>query len=368
MLPTLLTNNESRPRFEFYPVNCPTLKTVFIESTPFTIGRGEENDLQINSTSVSRVHAELARTRGGYAIRDTGSTNGTCVNGQAVTESALQDGDALQVADVELTFVCSSLGRLQRMVTQPLACKPSARPLRVPDGGGASRRCLNEALLWLATPLRHNAIVDLRTRHAVATLTSIDEPLASALAELDSRDPRSTAARVQSLAWRVAAEGASGPTLLQVEQRSRLDEQLLEDFEQAHVACAADARLGVFFPWEWAADTKPALRLCDQLRSLGARIVLNQFSGSAACVETLSASPPDLLVFAPEVVSHVATQPRRLRRLEIVQASCEAAGIQTVLPGGVNNGDLQTCEALGIGLGVDAVKSTADRPAAFALV
>jgi tetratricopeptide (TPR) repeat protein len=69
---------------------------VTIESPRFTIGRGTENSLCVQSTVVSRSHAELIRVGANYLLRDLGSTNGSFVNGDRIAERMLNDGDALR--------------------------------------------------------------------------------------------------------------------------------------------------------------------------------------------------------------------------------------------------------------------------------
>src|SRR5262249_8121587 len=71
-------------------------RVVHIESPRFTIGRGAENSLCVQSTVVSRSHAELIRVGANYLLRDLGSTNGSFINGDRVTERMLNDGDTLR--------------------------------------------------------------------------------------------------------------------------------------------------------------------------------------------------------------------------------------------------------------------------------
>ncbi len=47
-----------------------------------SLGRDISNDIVINDAEVSRNHAHLYRQAGGFVLEDTGSTNGTFVNGQ----------------------------------------------------------------------------------------------------------------------------------------------------------------------------------------------------------------------------------------------------------------------------------------------
>ena len=69
-----------------------------------TIGRGPENDLPFPSRLVSREHAVVEWTGDTYSIRDIGSSNGTFVNGQRITQAVLQDGDEIWVADERFIF------------------------------------------------------------------------------------------------------------------------------------------------------------------------------------------------------------------------------------------------------------------------
>jgi hypothetical protein len=62
-----------------------------------TIGRTPDNDIQVNTTYVSRHHAVLLSSAGECIIEDLNSTNGLVVNGQRVGRQILQHGDLLAV-------------------------------------------------------------------------------------------------------------------------------------------------------------------------------------------------------------------------------------------------------------------------------
>jgi pSer/pThr/pTyr-binding forkhead associated (FHA) protein len=69
-----------------------------------TIGRMAQADFILEAPLVSRVHCKLTVSRGGdLEVEDTGSTNGTLVNGQPVTRSPLEAGDSLTIGRVEFT-------------------------------------------------------------------------------------------------------------------------------------------------------------------------------------------------------------------------------------------------------------------------
>jgi hypothetical protein len=67
-----------------------------------TIGRANDNDLVARDVLVSRHHGRIAGRRGTLVYTDLGSTNGSRVNGEPVTEVVLGVGDRLQVGDTTL--------------------------------------------------------------------------------------------------------------------------------------------------------------------------------------------------------------------------------------------------------------------------
>lgn len=69
-----------------------------------TVGRGRTNDITLHDASVSREHAELVGSGGGWKVRDLDSTNGVSVNGSRVRERALEFGDTVMFGSVELRF------------------------------------------------------------------------------------------------------------------------------------------------------------------------------------------------------------------------------------------------------------------------
>ncbi len=72
-----------------------------------TLGRGSENDIVIDCSSISVRHAVMERVKGGYELRDLGSTNGTKLNGKARDIIELFDGAPVKIGDVEFGFTLS---------------------------------------------------------------------------------------------------------------------------------------------------------------------------------------------------------------------------------------------------------------------
>ena len=75
-----------------------------VVSTTVSLGRGLSNDVILEDTRVSRHHAQLRYKNRRFWITDLGSTNGTFVNNERVSETVLRDGDVLSLGGLELTF------------------------------------------------------------------------------------------------------------------------------------------------------------------------------------------------------------------------------------------------------------------------
>lgn len=70
-----------------------------LEKERYLIGRDLTADVLIDDRRVSRAHAEIVRRDGKYFVRDLGSKNGTCLNGDHVEAvTLLHDGDEIHVA------------------------------------------------------------------------------------------------------------------------------------------------------------------------------------------------------------------------------------------------------------------------------
>lgn len=75
-----------------------------LQQTLITMGRGLGNDIILEDSRVSRHHAQLRYRQRRFWISDLGSTNGTFVNGEPISEKALHDGDLVSLGGLELTF------------------------------------------------------------------------------------------------------------------------------------------------------------------------------------------------------------------------------------------------------------------------
>jgi hypothetical protein len=97
------------PIAAFAPKVTPNLTSITgevykIEKSVTNIGRGVEADIQVDDTSVSRLHCAIILGTE-VLVRDLGSTNGTIVDGARAMESILRDGSIIKIGNITLTYM-----------------------------------------------------------------------------------------------------------------------------------------------------------------------------------------------------------------------------------------------------------------------
>ncbi|HYT50132.1 MAG TPA: FHA domain-containing protein [Pyrinomonadaceae bacterium] len=91
------------------PEGSKEVELVFVAGgRRLNVGRGTDNDLHLNHPSVSKVHAALKMDAGqNLLVADTGSTNGTHINGVRIPYGEarpIADGDVIAFGEVEARF------------------------------------------------------------------------------------------------------------------------------------------------------------------------------------------------------------------------------------------------------------------------
>jgi predicted component of type VI protein secretion system len=114
------------------------------------IGRDRLNSVVIRDPTASRYHAEIRREAGGYVLHPFGSS-GTLVNGSRVGSPVrLENGDRIEIANVELRFVTGSAPEGARHAERAANDESSQRRTVV---GGAAMEVPSEdnsrSTLWI---------------------------------------------------------------------------------------------------------------------------------------------------------------------------------------------------------------------------
>jgi pSer/pThr/pTyr-binding forkhead associated (FHA) protein len=100
-----------------------------------SIGRDEHNAVCLGDKSVSRHHATVQRVFRGFIIQDEGSTNGTRVNGRAITKQFLKHRDLIEIGKYHLRFLSNAPVQYEdvdktTVLQRPPQPKPATPPQR----------------------------------------------------------------------------------------------------------------------------------------------------------------------------------------------------------------------------------------------
>jgi predicted component of type VI protein secretion system len=79
-------------------------KSFELTGPEMTVGRLEDNQIQLEHASVSGHHAVLTLDEQDYALKDLDSTNGSRVNGEKITTQKLRRNDIVRLGNIELLY------------------------------------------------------------------------------------------------------------------------------------------------------------------------------------------------------------------------------------------------------------------------
>lgn len=137
-----------------------------------TVGRAEDNGLSLRDMNVSRHHFSIERRGEFYVIQDQGSRNGTLLNGVAVLNKILVEGDRVQVGGSTLTFRAQASSRALRLdeVPRPTSATPISgfgqSPAPRPGGAPLSTKPYGAPLSASGAAPSPSVAAEPGTRHA----------------------------------------------------------------------------------------------------------------------------------------------------------------------------------------------------------
>ena len=80
------------------------LKQIETDKGEITIGRGNNNDIQIDNLGVSNAHAKIIKNPDAYTVVDLNSTNGTILNDKKIKKAKLAPQDILTIGKHTLSI------------------------------------------------------------------------------------------------------------------------------------------------------------------------------------------------------------------------------------------------------------------------
>jgi pSer/pThr/pTyr-binding forkhead associated (FHA) protein len=125
-----------------------------VHHSPFVIGRGPECHLRPNSDMVSRRHCALIIHGREVHIRDLGSTNGTIVDGERLTQDLiLADGDIFQVGPLIFQVVIRDTVQADQPTVGPA---PNVAQSTQRERGAEPNAKIDEIVQWLVSDSKND--------------------------------------------------------------------------------------------------------------------------------------------------------------------------------------------------------------------
>ncbi|MCA9320787.1 MAG: FHA domain-containing protein, partial [Planctomycetes bacterium] len=98
----------------------------------FSIGSGAQAGLRLRSEEVSPLHVTIRKSREGFRLVDLESKTGTKVNGHAVNEHVLTNGDTIELGDVKIAYIgASGAGAAKRRKPAAAASKGGRKGVKL---------------------------------------------------------------------------------------------------------------------------------------------------------------------------------------------------------------------------------------------
>ena len=329
-----------------------------VEPLPFVIGRDNECSLRLDSSWISRRHAELQASGHTLWIRDLGSTNGTFINRRRIEEAELLEaGDEVKFGKSE--FVIRNLESLAIDSGNATCVLDSSESLAQPVVHH------EETLLQL---LRQRAVVphfqpiirlsDLKVVGYEVLGRITESKLPSDIGELfDIASVLGHAAELSALireaGVRTAAKELEGQWLFvnthPVEMYAM--NELVRSLSSVHEATGSN-RIVLEINEKAATEEGKMFGLRSSLSKLGIALAYDDFGVGHTRLVELAKSPPDFLKFDISLTNQIHLAPKRLHQmvLTFVKAARDL-GISTIAEGIECSEEYETCRQLGYDYG-----------------
>lgn len=340
------------PYLEHYPEPGGTAHRVELEPVPFRLGRSSTARFTVPCRQVSKEHAEIYRDEAAYRIRDLGSTNGTFVNGQRVTDAPLTNGDIVHIAHKEFRFgheLDTAPGVFVSTCTEPAES-------RVPPSLIKAHGYLQEMLANYSCSISFQPIVSLATNAPMgfeALARGGHEHLSTAPAELFRLAGRCGLARDLSRMFRTIAvqEGTSLPegalVFLNMHPAEMHDPGLFASLAELPALAAPGQRLILEVHESVVVDTSSLRALRDELNGLGIGLAYDDFGKGQARLAELVEVPPDFVKLDMHLVRNIHKDAGRQQLVRALNQVIHGLGVQVIAEGVETKEEAETCASLG---------------------
>lgn len=130
--------------------NGQVVEDISLTKETTSIGRKSDNDIHLDNLSVSGHHARILAILNDAFIEDTGSTNGTYVNGTLVKKQVLKNGDIVKIGKHELKYIDEDAGKNDDFA-KTMIINPGAEGMPENEGSQAIDRSMNQLAREIAS-------------------------------------------------------------------------------------------------------------------------------------------------------------------------------------------------------------------------
>lgn len=332
-----------------------SLQRLAIHASPYRVGRQDDLELSLDDAEISRLHAELELRGDALFIRDLGSTNGTAVNREPVTEDTLlREGDIVNFGAVELR-VSSRSASDDRFASEVTRLSRAVGPHKLPTGSRELGELLaSENVTALFQPLFsldgdiHGWEILGRGTHAGLAASPLD---LFRIAESVEREVElSDLFRRKGIG--IAAETyPQGLYFVNTHPREIEDIGTLMRAIEALRTGYPELRIGVELHEAAFADLAVLKRLRDDLLALDIPLAFDDFGAGQARLVELAETPPEYIKVDIALIRDIdQASPARRSMLEMVLDISHRVGSQVVAEGVSREGELEACRELGFDL------------------
>lgn len=339
-------------------------ETVEVRAFPFTLGRSEECDYQLDSSRVSREHAEIIRTPSGLVVRDLGSRNGTRVNGQSPDRYCLQDGDLISVADVEITFYVPGPAAPTRSVTQVMPGERNRDDSKTNDEDPSydvihSIRAAHERLLCRGMRQQLAVLADLATgekagyesRSGVAAQVPGTPSAEQLLAGMECRLTERMNQVQRMWSAEQAARLPAGDLLFVRLEAAEVGADHVPESLSRLEALSGGKRIVATIPESAVVDIPYFRDFLARLRTQHVGVAYYGFAGNQLRLATSPELCSDFLMLAPALARGVDKSSQRQQQIKEIVAAAAKGNTRVVATGIHNQAEAEMCRHLGCQLG-----------------
>ncbi len=322
-----------------------SLQRTPLRALPFRLGRASDASLVLSSSHVSKSHAEIYSDGLTLRVRDLGSSNGTYLNRQLVSDAPLHEGDRLRIGDCDFRLVPDVPEEASAAKTLPLRRQLSPLRMRELIDRGAVTNVFQPIV---ALPTREPAAFEALGRGLYPGLPEGPVELfdlAGALgpeaqAELSRLFRRRAVELVRSL---------SQPLVLFLNTHPAEFEApgLIESLEELR-ALAPGLRLVLEIHESTLGQIEFLSWLSARLTQIGVELSYDDFGAGEARLFELAEVPPHYLKFDRRFVDRIHAAPVSRRRLvgSLVAAARELQ-VGTIAEGVERAEDAEACQKIG---------------------